>query len=168
MREASFVHNHQVSPRNASCFEGLSLTYGCRGRPQRQMRVVLPDGKPAKRSFHSYHLTWLAKFGLKDMDISTKQYSHRCHQLACINPHHGCWETSSGNNCRNCCLKHGSHLLVVPHNSQIVRVCTHDPVCLNQVVIEDLNDPRFLRYLRLVGILKDGVEETPDVEELIE
>ncbi|MCJ1405702.1 hypothetical protein MMC11_008931 [Xylographa trunciseda] len=74
------------------------------------------DGKPGRKATMTYHLTWVAVYGL--IPSRELEYSHRCHEACCINPGHGCWESRADNKSRDCCREEDAP------------PCPHQPPCL--------------------------------------
>lgn len=74
-------------------------------RPRHRGISATIGGRTVRRAVFTYHLTWVAQFGLIPSGNHGErlEYSHYCHQPCCINPQHGGFEPSAVNKTREGC-----------------------------------------------------------------
>jgi len=127
------------------CQQAWNRLSGTRGRPQRAMRV---GGK--KFNYRPWHLTWIASNKTK-IPVG-KQFSHRCHNEACIEPTHGVWEDDNLNKSRNAC-KTASHVILPLSQGQrnVITLCPHTPTCLAPLEIHSWSDSRVSVHAQAEG-----------------
>ena len=77
------------------------------------MKVAANGSERKAAECLSYHIAWIAKFGLPPtVPNGPAEYSHRYHQPCCVNPDHGIWENGGDNKGREICRQGSSHLLL--------------------------------------------------------
>ena len=102
-------------------------------RPRHRGIRATINGKTSRRATMTYHLTWVAEYGLipSGNGGARLEFSHRCHQSCCINPKHGGWELPGLNKAREQCRpeRGGSH--TIGEGGGSVLRCPHGTPCLS-------------------------------------
>lgn len=116
-------------------------------RPCERLSAMFPPRKNrVSRWALSYHITWVAMFGLPPAEPRLG-YSHRCHEPCCVNARHGLWENIRGNNSRNRCKDGRSHMLLDngEQGQYLITNCPHDPPCLSGTTVRGMEHPSIIR-----------------------
>ncbi|KAI1781092.1 hypothetical protein F4818DRAFT_26682 [Hypoxylon cercidicola] len=116
-------------------------------RPCEKLSAMFPPRKNrVSRWALSYHITWVAMFGLPPAEPGLS-YSHRCHEPCCVNPKHGVWEPMRKNHARNTCRDGRSHMLLDngEEGRHLITNCPHDPPCVSGTAVRGMEHSSIIR-----------------------
>lgn len=120
--EKSLTRSQQITNPSAEslnlgpCLHDNEAMTARGGRPIACFEILSRSGQGSNkrnRTAMLYHVTWCAAHDRPPP--KGLEYSHRCHDRACVAPKHGVWESALSNRERNSCR--GGQL------------CPHSPIC---------------------------------------